>query len=492
MPEIESPATGPLTWTAIPQPHEVELRHGSWAPTTVSVIASDARLRRERERFDDELRAYGAVTRPEPAAADDECSRVELRLDHCSGFGPEGYAIEVGHDVVVRAQTPCGVFRATRQLMHNLRAHGRVPAASVRAEPAVAERGLHIDAARKFYPARWLEQLIVNAADIGLTTLQWHFSENEGVRLESISHPAIVSPEYITRAEATHLIRVANDHHIEIVPSLDMPGHLKHALGRHPEFCLPGVDGALDITNDAAVAFARELVDDYVQLFDESRVWNLGGDEFVDFDHMHDYPVLDDAAKKRFGATGTGFDLLTAFVNTIAAYLTDRDVIPRVWNDGMLRSRNVVLDERVQFAWWTNWSASMRPVQEAFDGGYDVVNVNDAMFYYVLGENAGYTYPTSKRLWEAEWHPGVFPMLHPSLTDRAQIVTQPYPEQLVGASFAIWSDRPEAQTCDEVALGIRSPLRAFAERSWNAGSALTHSEFTAVDEGLPPVSYARD
>ncbi|WP_437582656.1 family 20 glycosylhydrolase [Paramicrobacterium sp. CJ85] len=485
-----------LVWAAIPQPSELTLHGGAWAPRSVRVVAESAEFEREAER----LRVELGVLRVHGAHGEDAAvASLVLRGSDDTTLGREGFELEISEgDVVLRARTAAGAFRGTRQLLHNLRAQGCVPAASIRSVPAVGERGLHIDAARKFYPAEWLEQLIIDAADIGVTTLQWHFSENEGLRLESARHPEIVSDEHITRDEAQRLIAVARDRHIEVIPSLDMPGHLRHVLARHPDLQLPAEDSGLDtthalnITDPRAVDFALDLIDDYAELFAESRHWNLGGDEFVDFDRIHEYPVLAATARERFGPRGSGFDLLTEFVNTIANHLIERGFVPRVWNDGMLRSSHVTLDERVQFAWWTNWNVGMRPVREALARGHSVVNVNDAMFYYVLGEQAGYRYPTSERIWAADWHPGMFPMRHVSLPDRVQELTQPYPEQLLGTSFAIWSDTPGAQTCPQVADGIRSPLRAFAERSWNAGSALSHDEFAAISEpGAPPESLRR-
>nr|WP_091739215.1 hypothetical protein [Microbacterium azadirachtae] len=136
--------------------------------------------------------------------------------------------------------------------------------------------------------------------------------------------------------------------------------------------------------------------------------------------------------------------------------------------------------------WWTNWNAGMRPVADALAAGHRVVNVNDALFYYVLGENAGYRHPTAARIWAADWHPGLFPARWGSGgqgTVRQELV-RPYPALLLGVSFAVWSDRPEAQTPAEVAEGIRAPLRAMAERAWNAGSALSLEEFASIDAAI--------
>ncbi|MDA4892199.1 family 20 glycosylhydrolase [Streptomyces sp. MS2A] len=488
--------TAPL-WHALPQPAAFTPSGGTWRPSGVRVVADDPRLGREAERLRGDLHAQGV---PEGSA-----SLVRLRIDPALAAGvergAEAYLVEVGDDVVVRGASPSGVFRGTRQLLHNLRAQGGVPRGRAHGTPAVAERGLHLDAGRKHFGAEGILALLHDAADVGINVLQWHFSENEGFRLESAAFPEIVSAGRVTRAEAARILAVAADLHVEIVPSLDMPGHLRQVLSAHPELRLPpGIDGygpdvpppaitgtdhALDIARPETWDFARRLIDDMLPVFPDARRWNLGGDEFVDFARIDDHPGLAAAARERFGPDATGFDLLTAFVNHIAAHLRSRGLEPRAWNDGMLRGAVVSLDPSVVLTWWTNWNAGMRPLADAVAAGHGIVNVNDALFYYVLGENAGYRYPTAARIWEADWHPGLFPDLPAAVgEERRQELAAPYPPLLRGVSFAIWSDRPDAQTVDEVTAGIRSPLRAMAERAWNGGSRLSLTEFIALEAAI--------
>jgi hexosaminidase len=93
---------------------------------------------------------------------------------------------------------------------------------------------------------------------------------------------------------------------------------------------------------------------------------------------------------------------------------------------------------------------------EFINRGYKVINFCDNYFYYVLGENAGYTYPTAEKIKE-EWYPEKFSSNQPD----------PTPEQMkavIGTSFAIWSDRPDAQTMEEVFAGIKGPLKAMVEK----------------------------
>ncbi|MGN8025393.1 family 20 glycosylhydrolase [Microbacterium sp. 22242] len=512
-----SEGAGRPRWLALPQPTRFAPSPGRWKPQRVRVIAASPGLHREAVRLETELRAYGIA-----GTGDAADPAIRLRLRPPSIPGPpapgasgghgrggsetgrgartdparpdESFTIDVADDIVVTAASAAGVFRATRQLLHNLRAQGAIPRGSVRSAPAVAERGLHLDAARKHYPAEWIRAQLHAAADVGVNVFQWHFSENEGFRLESEVFPEIVSDERISRAEAALIVATARDLHIDLVPSLDMPGHLRHALGARPELRLPvspglATDHALDITREDPIRFALALVDDMIPVFPHSTRWNLGGDEFVDFDRIDAFPALAAAAAERYGAEGTGFDLLTAFVNRVAAHLRARGFEARAWNDGLLRSMHERLDPEVVLTWWTNWNAAMRPVAEAVAAGHRLVNVNDALFYYVLGENAGYRYPTAARIWDADWHPGLFPALWgpEGQSTVRQELSRPYPALLLGACFAVWADRPEAQTPAEVAAGIRAPLRAMAERAWNAGSALTLSEFEELDAAIGEV-----
>nr|WP_091739212.1 family 20 glycosylhydrolase [Microbacterium azadirachtae] len=317
-------------WRAIPQPSSFRASGGLWAPQRVRVVADATALRREAARIEAELATAGIE--PARSAADPTlrltlarvteppASPVAAAGTEREALPDESFRIRIADDVTVTAGSPAGAFRATRQLLHNRRAQGAVPRGTVASAPVVAERGLHLDTGRRHYPAEWILAQLRAAADVGINVFQWHFSENEGFRIESAAFPEIVSAEHVTRAEAAEIVAAARDLHIELVPSLDMPGRLRHTLAAHPGLRLPetpglATDHALDITREDPIRFALALIDDLIPVFSHSSRWNLGGDEFVDFDRMAEFPALATAARERYGPDGTGFDLLTAFVN---------------------------------------------------------------------------------------------------------------------------------------------------------------------------------
>lgn len=392
-------------------------------------------------------------------------------------------------EVAITAADATALFRATRSLLHAA-TYGdaaAIPTGTYSFSWVSERRSIHLDVARKHYPPATLRQFIREAAWAGFNEFELHVSENEGFAIESESHPQIVSPDALTKAQVRELIEFAADLHVNITPSLDAPGHLDYVLDSYPQFRLRSGSGeetfgGLDITNPEAVRLVDDLIDEYAELFPKS-VWNLGADEFVDFDDADEVAVLTEYARQRFGPDATAYDALTEFVNDRAARLRTHGFTTRVWSDGMLQGEQVRLDRRVEVAYWTTRPAGVASVDDVAAAGNPLLNVNDEYLYFVLGERVGYSYPDAARLYR-DWSPQVFP----SLAGAAQ---RPNASATVrGGMFAIWSDIPEALTPQEVLDLARPALRAMAARlavpdaslPWSALEPAAASTQTAPDE----------
>jgi len=383
----------------------------------------------------------------------------------------EGYTIEIGTYVKINAPGERALMYGMRTVMQQLLARGCMPYGKIVDYPVMPERALHIDIGRKFYTAEWIIDRIKEMSRLRLNTLQLHFSENEGFTLMSASHPEVMSSPCLTKEQMKDIIQTAQSYHVAVIPSLDSPGHLGYALRSHPYWLLKDASGqaakgALDITNAAARQFVIDLIDEYAELFADSSHFHIGGDEFINFEQFSLYPQLALYAENVLGISGgTGVDTYIDYLNGIAGHLENKGFMVRAWNDGFYRSdqiQRVELKPSIEITYWTKWHAKMAPVEKIMDMGHKVINFNDAYFYYVLGENAGYAYPAGAQIYNS-WHPGVFPQI--SGTEE-QTYHQPYPSGLIGASFSIWSDKADAQTEEQVSKGIYEPLRAMAEKSW--------------------------
>ena len=112
------------------------------------------------------------------------------------------------------------------------------------------------------------------------------------------------------------LIELARRHHITVVPEIDMPGHMEAALRPHPELRLQNAAGqqeaaVLDVTNEAALRFARDLLEEYMPLF-PGPYWHVGADEIIPFAALDsaDTRRPQEHARERYGQDANAKDAI--------------------------------------------------------------------------------------------------------------------------------------------------------------------------------------
>lgn len=397
-----------------------------------------------------------------PARAGD----IELALDTRQGGGPESYAVVV-RDGRVRISGPdeAGVFYGTRTVKQAVRSGGAVPEGVIRDRPDRPQRGLMVDIARKHFTAAWLEDRIRETADLKLNQLGLHFSDDQAFRIESTTHPEVVSDPHLTKAEVRRIIALADSLHITVIPEIDSPGHLGAVLAAHPSLRLRSASGtmprgAVDIANPASAALVDDLLREYAELF-PGPYFHVGADEYAALmarDPEATYPALAAEARRRYGAGARVQDLAMGWLNDRAAVVRGAGKQPKAWNDGFFRGGVVRADQGIEVEYWTGREIGARPPAEYLAEGRTVVNVNDRYLYYVLGEPNQFTYPTGREIYES-WTPLVLRGTTP--------VPSRYSGRIAGARFAVWCDLANAQTQAQVAAGIRLPLRALAQRVWD-------------------------
>lgn len=458
----------PLSKTprTIPAVREHTAAHGpGWRPVKSSaVVIADG-----SKGLDDEGRLLAgelkiAYRGEVPARAGD----VELALAPADKGGSESYTLRT-HDgrVTISGPAEAGVFYGTRTLKQSVRADGVMPEGVVRDRPDRPQRGLNLDIARKHYSAAWIEDRVRDMADLKLNQLGLHFSDDQAFRIESDTHPEVVSPEHLTKAQVRHLVDLASRLHIQVVPEIDSPGHLGAVLRAHPDLQLRNVSGvastgSLDISKPGAAKLVDELLGEYTELF-RGAYWHLGADEYLALmarDPAASYPQLQRAAVRKYGPKAGIEDLATGWLNDRAAVVRPHGKQPKAWNDGLFRDSIVQADKNVEIEYWTGKEYGARSPEEYLREGRKVLNLNDEFLYYVLGQPNDFVYPTGKRIYE-QWTPLVLRGTTP--------VPERYSGQILGGRFAVWGDLPNAQTAAQVAQGIRMPLRATAQKLWVPG-----------------------
>ncbi|MFD9905853.1 glycoside hydrolase family 20 protein [Streptomyces sp. NPDC059063] len=433
-------------------------RGPGWRPEKGKrVVVGDERLADEARLLAGELRLrYGGETRPRPG---------DVRLDLAGKGDPESYTLTVKNRAVrVTAPAEAGVFYGTRTLKQEVSGDRTAPEGTVRDAPAKPRRGFMVDIARKHFDAEWIEDRIKELGDLKYNELGLHFSDDQAFRIASESHPEVVSADHLTKAQVRRIVDLAASRHITVVPEIDSPGHLGAVLDAHPDLELRdargvAVSGAVDIAKPGAARLVDELLREYAELFPGSR-WHIGADEYralMSASPETRYPRLAAAARDRLGPGARVQDLATAWLNDRArAVGGGRDV--RAWNDGFFRGGVVDADDTIEVAYWTGKEIGARDPVEYLKDGRALVNYNDEFLYYVLGEPNDFAYPTGQRIYE-RWTPRVVRGTTP--------VPAAYDDRILGASFAVWCDLPGSQTQEQVARGIRMPLRATAQKLWD-------------------------
>lgn len=375
------------------------------------------------------------------------------------------------------------MFYGTRTLKQEVHGGGTAPEGVVRDEPAKPVRGFQLDIARKHFTADWIEDRVRELGDLKINQLGLHFSDDQGFRIESDSHPEVVSQEHLTKAQVRQIVALAASRHITVVPEIDSPGHLGAVIAAHPDLQLRNTQGvatrgAVDISDPDAAEIVDDLLNEFADLFPGDQ-WHLGGDEYqalVVSDPEASYPQLASAAREAFGSGASVEDLTTGWLNDRADTVRAHDKTPRAWNDGFFAGTSVKADADIQVAYWTGKEIGARLPTAYLSEGRKLINYNDEFLYYVLGEPLTFVYPTGQRIYE-QWTPLVVRGTQP--------VPAKYDDQILGGVFAVWGDLPNSQTQAQVAAGIRMPLRAMVQKLWDPGKPeLSWSQFKALADRL--------
>ncbi|MFJ8820246.1 glycoside hydrolase family 20 protein [Streptomyces sp. NPDC102467] len=460
----------------IPAVRDFTPAHGpGWKPGGGRVVVRDKGLADEGRLIADELGlAYGGED-AEAGSGD-----VELALGGARRANQESYRMTV-RDGRVRIVGPSGtgVFYGTRTLKQEAHGGATVPEGVVADEPAKPQRGFMIDIARKHFTADWIKDRIREIGDLKFNQLGLHFSDDQAFRIESDSHPEIVSADRLSKKQVREILSLAAERHVAVVPEIDSPGHLGTVIKAHPDLQLRDANGvaqrgAVDISKPGSAKIVDDLLKEYAGLF-KGAYWHLGADEYRALtvkDPEASYPQLAAAARQKYGADAGVQDLAQGWLNDRAKTMAPFDRKLKAWNDGFYPDGVVEADKDLEVAYWTGKEIGAREPVSYLSDGRKLTNYNDEFLYYVLGQPNTFKYPTGQRIYES-WTPRV--------VRGTTAVPAKYDDQILGGTFAVWCDLAQSQTAAQVAQGVRMPLRATVQKLWDPEEPeLTWSQFVAL------------
>lgn len=312
----------------IPYPANLEVKEGGFRLTAKTRL-----IVRDKERFENEVSYLQTLLASATGhSLSDKRGNNVLEID-CSGqMNKEGYTLNITpKKIKISAQEPAGVFYAIQTLhqliLLNTDTKGLItlPALSIADLPAFTWRGSMIDVSRHFFSIDYLKRHIDRLAFYKMNKLHLHLTDDQGWRIEIKKYPELttvggsrsfnkqdstcmelakenpdfgIDPRFITEKDGKKvytgyytqdqlrdLVAYAAERHIEIIPEIDMPGHIMAALSAYPFLTDSEYKGMgtlfstpLCPCKEEIYTFIENIIDEVVAIF-PSQYIHIGADE---------------------------------------------------------------------------------------------------------------------------------------------------------------------------------------------------------------------
>lgn len=314
-----------------------------------------------------------------------------------------------------------------------------IPMVEIVDAPRYDFRGLHVDVARNFRSKAFILQTIEQMAAYKLNKLHLHLADDEGWRLAidgldeltsvgayrcfDLTETRCLLPQlgagndknshingFYSAADYIEILRYANAHHIEVLPSLDMPGHSRAAIiameARYKKLMAQGKqadaeqyrliepadqtryrsiqhynDNTLNVCIKNTYTFIDKVLSEVKALHDRAGVplhtYHIGADETAG-------AWLQSPACKKLRSSVKDFTSFNGyFIERIAKLLDKKGIQVAGWSDGLSDVRAANMPAKVQSNAWATLSENGHAVAHRFaNQGWQVVLSSPDVTYF--------------------------------------------------------------------------------------------------------------
>ena len=415
---------------------------------------------------------------------------------------PESYAINISSKKIsMAAGDAAGIFYAIetlRQLLPPSVESGErsaaysLPELSIYDKPRFGWRGMHLDVSRHFFSIDYLKRYVDRLALYKLNRLHLHLTDDQSWRIEIKKYPQLtkqgawrtfnaqdsvcmekskedsiyaLDPQHIemrdgvpyyggfyTQDQLRDLVKYAQDRHVEIVPEIDMPGHMMAAINIFPNLSTTGKSAwgkvfstPLNPVSEDTYTFVENVLNEVVDIF-PSKYIHIGADEV----EKHSWEESQECRVFMLKNGIKDYEHLQGyFVDRVAKYLQAKRKEVVVWDDALEGG----IDSTLHVMYWRNWVAGVP--------GKVVNNGNDLIL--TPGDPLYFSRPDTRlfSVYNMKLHGSRFPL------DKV--------DQIKGLQACVWSETvPSEQVADQL---IFPRALALAERAWTDSSQLNWDSF---------------
>ena len=269
----------------IPQPNTLTPGTGTFVSNASTTIYFDPAFETEAQLLKQWFPKSKLV---QSSKSDDATNAIVLKLIYTIR-ADNGYSLLINpKQIKITASSSEGVFYALQSLRQLLPStienkpggSYKIPAVSIQDAPQYNWRGLHLDVSRHFFAMDYLYKLVDRMSLYKFNKLHLHLTDDQGWRIEIKKYPSLTSqgawrslnnqdsgcmklakdnpdftidPRFIknkegktsyggfyTQAEMKAFVAYAAKKHIDIIPEIDMPGHMMAAIHAYPYLSCSG------------------------------------------------------------------------------------------------------------------------------------------------------------------------------------------------------------------------------------------------------------
>ena len=488
----------------IPAPRSIE------ATGDTFVLPADATIGATSDELLPAARYLATLMRPAtgyPLPTRVGTGTVTLTLGNVEG-NPGAYLLEVTPaGVTVTGRDYSGVIAGIQSLRQLLPVQieskipmttvaWNIPTVRIEDAPAYPWRGLHLDVSRHFFTTDEVKELLDLMALYKLNRFHWHLTDDQGWRVEikryplltqkgawrhfndqdlgclslaeSRDNPDFLLPQarmhveegdtlyggYYTQRQIRDVVNYARERGIEIVPEIDMPGHMLAAISNYEGVsCFPQIGWGHTFTSpvcpgkDSALEFCMNVYDELCDLFPYEYV-HIGGDE-VEKDNWLKCP--DCQARMRQEGLQDVEELHAWFIHRMEEFINSKGKKMIGWDEiieGGLSPTSTVM-------WWRSWCPDA-PELTAGHGNSLICTPNSA-FYLDYDED-----PSSlEKIYDFDMTAGL-------PVERQHLV--------LGAQGNIWCEW--IPTRERMHYKAAPRMLAISELAWTPASRKDYSDFS--------------
>ncbi len=471
----------------IPYPQSVVTQAGTWSPKTELLqFYSDDLSFFEQEVNVLTQQVFAGKTLQ--LARNAGSANIVLLKD--ANIKPENYQLEINaQGVHLSAGTPSGMFYGLQSLNQLLIAGKSkqalaLPFMKIEDGPSFGWRGAHLDVARHFFSKEYIFRFIDLLAMYKFNKFHFHLTDDQGWRLEIKQYPKLAemggwrtynnhdtalleraktNPDfdlpkehlrerngvveyggYYTQEDMREILQYAAAKHIEVIPEIDMPGHMYMATKAYPELLLDAGEASwgknfstpICPCKEEAYTFVENVLSEVMELF-PSKYIHIGADE-VEKDSWEKSPLCQ-AWMKELNITDLD-KLQSYFVNRVNTFITQNSKQAIGWDEVL----DGGVDKSMTVMYWRGWEKDA-PHKAASRGHEVIMTPTNPLYFDFL--------PNSSSL-NSVYHFRPIPSDLPA-QDRARIM---------GAQANTWTEM--IPSVARLEFMILPRLTALAERVW--------------------------